>query len=112
MCKVDAYVQSPIRCLLRLPNRTVHVPRKPTGSPLKDVRILRILSKGECQELAYSKFAESSQGLLLWLDQSFALYLSHPSIVIIIIVVPPITACTSSYDYQLLPQTHNLDKGF
>jgi hypothetical protein len=62
-----------------------------------------------CQELAYSRFAESSQGLLLWLDQSFALYLSHPSIVNIIIVVPPITACASSYDYQLLPQTHNLD---
>jgi hypothetical protein len=62
-----------------------------------------------CQELAYSRFAESSQGLLLWLDQSFALHLSHPSIVNIIIVVPPITACASSYDYQLLPQTHNLD---
>jgi hypothetical protein len=62
-----------------------------------------------CQELAYSRVAESSQGLLLWLDQGFTLYLSHLSIVNIITIVPPITACASSYDYQLLPQTHNLD---
>jgi hypothetical protein len=45
----------------------------------------------------------------LWLDQSFTLYLSHLTIDNIITVVPPITACASSYDYQLLPQTHNLD---
>jgi hypothetical protein len=73
-------------------------------------RLMIHLRDRACQELAYSRVAESSQGLLLWLDQSFTLYLSHPTIINIITIVPPITACASSYDYQLLLQTHNLDR--
>jgi hypothetical protein len=45
-----------------VPESLVTPKREVVMEPGVDVRILRILSKGECQELANSRVAESSQG--------------------------------------------------